>query len=101
LNQITLVPRTSFFADGVELWDIRQIAIEYGISRSSVRTMITLEDFPKPYALAEGGKMFFSVDVIRNWAETTPVMISVLRNKSKRRGRPVSTRKELITAIKQ
>jgi hypothetical protein len=63
--------------------------------------MIALEDFPKPYAITESGKMFFSVDVIRNWAETTPVMINVLRNKSLRRGRPVSTRKELITAIKQ
>jgi hypothetical protein len=101
LTQITLTPKTSFYANGIELWDSRQIAIEYGISKSSVRSMIALENFPKPYAITESGKMFFSVDVIRNWAETTPVMINVLRNKSLRRGRPVSTRKELITAIKQ
>ena len=101
MTQITLTPKTSFYANGIELWDSRQIAIEYGISKSSVRSMIALENFPKPYAITESGKMFFSVDVIRNWAETTPVMINVLRNKSLRRGRPVSTRKELITAIKQ
>lgn len=101
MTQITLTPKTSFYANGIELWDSRQIAIEYGISKSSVRSMIALENFPKPYAITESGKMFFSVDVIRNWAETTPVMINVLRNKSLKRGRPVSTRKELITAIKQ
>lgn len=102
MTQITLTPKTSYFAEGVELWDIRQIAIEYGISRTSVRYMIILESFPKPYAISEGGKMYFSIKATQAWAESSPDMLKVILNKAKGRGRPAKALKpELVVATKQ
>jgi hypothetical protein len=102
MTQITLTPKTTFFAEGVELWDLRQISIEYGVSKTSARTLATLASFPKPYAIAEGGKAYFSVVAVQNWAENTPNMLMLLRNKAKGRGRPAKAVKpELILAYKQ
>ena len=92
---ITLTPKTSFYIDGQELWDTNRIANEYAISKATVRTLISREDFPKPYAMSEGGgKMFFQTKAILHWAEDTGAMASIMKNKSKGVGRPTTTRRE-------
>ncbi len=102
MTQITLTPRISFFTEGVELWDLRQISIEYGVSKTSARTLATLASFPKPYAIAEGGKAYFSVVAVQNWAESAPDMMRVLTNRATGRGRPSKAVKpELVVATKQ
>ena len=102
MTQITLTPRISFFTEGVELWDLRQISIEYGVSKTTARSLATLASFPKPYAIAEGGKAYFSVVAVQTWAESTPDMIKVLSNIAKKRGRPSKAVKpELVVATKQ
>lgn len=94
-ENITLIPMTSFYLDGEELWDTKRIANEYAISKATVRVLIAKEDFPKPYAMSEGwGKMFFQAKAIRYWAEDTGVMASIMKNKTKGVGRPTTTRRE-------
>lgn len=102
MTQITLTPKTTYFAEGVELWGVRQISLEYGISTTSVRSLARLEGFPKPYAVAEGGKMYFSITAVQTWAEGSPDMLKVIANRAKGRGRPArEVKPELILANKQ
>lgn len=100
-NQILLSPRTSYLVDGVELWDSRRIAIEYGVSKATVRVMITKPGFPEPYASTAAGKDYFRATEIQNWAETTPYLLKTIQNRAKGVGRPNSGLGQLVAATKQ
>jgi hypothetical protein len=100
-TEILLSPRTAYFVDGVELWDARRVAIEYGVSKATVRAMITKPGFPEPYALAIGGKGYFRATEIQTWAETTPYLLKTIQNRAKGIGRPSTYPRELVPAIKR
>ena len=100
-NQILLSPRTSYFVGRVELWDARRIAIEYGISKATVRVMTTKPGFPEPYAIAGLSKAYFRAAEIQNWAETTPYLLKTIQNRARGIGRPNTGPGELVVAIKQ
>lgn len=100
MTQITITPKTSYYAEGVELWDVRRICTEYGISQASVRVLSTKEGFPAPYALAQGGKAFYSARAIQLWAEGTTHVIKMLDKKRRGVGRPSKGARVYITAIK-
>lgn len=102
MDTIIITPRTAYFAGKVELWDTRRIAVEYGISKATVRKMIADGVFPNPYASSEGGKGFYVAKEILNWAESTDFMKATIEKKSRGVGRPATTNKDLslIKAVK-
>ena len=102
MDTIIITPRTAYFVDNVELWDTRRIAVEYGISKATIRKMIADGVFPNPYASSEGGKTFYVAKEILSWAENTDTMKATIEKKSRRVGRPVTTNRDvsLIKATK-
>jgi uncharacterized protein YjcR len=100
MSKILLVPLTAYKAGDVELWDLRRVAVEYGVSKVTVRDWQKLESFPKAFAMSEGGKTFYEVKKVRAWAEdVSSVVRDTLENKARGVGRP-SKNRDLVRADK-
>lgn len=101
MSEIIITPVPSYFADGVELWDMRRIAVEYGISKATLRVMLETTDFPRPFAHT-AVKLFFVAKDVQHWAENTDHLKKTLARRARGIGRPTTNRKEagIIKATK-
>jgi hypothetical protein len=99
MEKILLVPLTAYKVGDLELWDIRRVAVEYGVSKTKVIAWEKLSDFPKPYAVAEGGKVFYDSNKVKSWTETSDELAKTLDKKKRRVGRP-SQNSALVRANK-
>ena len=92
MDTITITPKTSYYAGDIELWDLRRIAIECGVSKTRILTLRTSPHFPEVYAVSDNNRVYYPAEGIRAWMLATADIRKSPNAEGKRRvGRPVST----------
>ena len=103
MTEITITPKTSYYAEGIELWDMRRVAIECGVSKARVLVLSNTEDFPNIFAVGGNGREFYPATEVRAWMLRTEGIRKEPSSAGKRRvGRPnVKDFGKLLKAVKQ
>ena len=93
MSEIILTKQVRYFAGNQEVWSIVYIAEIYGLSKTTIRTWITLPSFPAVYALSSVSKnrqatQYFLAEDVKRWVEVEPYAKESFRKSALGIGRP-------------
>ena len=97
MDTITITPKTSYYAGDIELWDMRRIAIECGVSKTRILSLRDSLNFPEVYAVSDNNRAYYPAEDVKAWMLATADIRKTPNAKGKRRvGRPVSTNRGVV-----
>jgi hypothetical protein len=93
MEQIILTKQVRYFAGNLEVWSVVSIAEMYGLSKTTIRTWVSLPSFPKVYAQSSASKsnrpiQYFLAEDVKRWVEVEPYAEASFRKSALGIGRP-------------